>query len=59
MLCSCAVGGKFVFLGYGSETEKKPHHTNGECLTLWKQHAVHKLVHLSIPQHEFNDSWID
>lgn len=24
MLCSCAVGGKFVFLGYGSTTEKKP-----------------------------------
>lgn len=25
MLCSCAVGDKFVFLGYGSTTEKNPH----------------------------------
>lgn len=57
MLCSSAVGGKFVFLGYGSMTEKN--HTNGDCLTLGKQHAIHKLVHLGIPQQEFNDNGID
>lgn len=57
MLRSCAVGGKFVFLGYGSTTEKN--RTNGDCWTLGRQPATHQLARLGIPQQEFNDNGSD
>lgn len=50
-------GREVHLFGYGSKTEKK--HTNGDCLRLGKQHAIHKLVHLGIPQQELNDNSTD